>query len=60
MNQGFCKKLWIGQDGTVEQIEMTEPFEALLGPLAGTSKANRHLQITDGDSPGLHNDGWWS
>ncbi|GAA5158267.1 recombinase family protein [Pseudonocardia eucalypti] len=31
MNQGFYKRLWIAQDGTVERYELTEPFAALLG-----------------------------
>ncbi len=30
INQGFFKKLFIGEDGTVESAELTEPFAALL------------------------------
>lgn len=30
INQGFFKKLLIGQDGSVEEAELTEPFAALL------------------------------
>ena len=36
---------------------MTEPFEALLGPLAGILKSNRHLPVTGGNGRGSHNDG---
>jgi site-specific DNA recombinase len=31
INQGFFKRLLIGEDGTVERAELTEPFAALLG-----------------------------
>jgi DNA invertase Pin-like site-specific DNA recombinase len=31
INQGFFKKLFIGEDGEVERAELTEPFAALLG-----------------------------
>ena len=30
INQGFFKRLFIGEDGTVERAELTEPFAALL------------------------------
>ncbi|OLT23156.1 hypothetical protein BJF78_07310 [Pseudonocardia sp. CNS-139] len=30
INQGFFTKLWIGQDGTAERFELTEPFAVLL------------------------------
>jgi site-specific DNA recombinase len=30
INQGFFRKLFIGEDGTVERAELTEPFAALL------------------------------
>ena len=30
INQGFFKRLMIQQDGTVEQVELTEPFAALI------------------------------
>ena len=30
INQGFFEKLWIGEDGSVERAEFTEPFRALL------------------------------
>ncbi|MEU0885849.1 recombinase family protein [Lentzea sp. NPDC005914] len=30
INQGFFKKLYIGEDGNVEEAELTEPFAALL------------------------------
>ncbi|AEK45438.1 recombinase [Amycolatopsis mediterranei S699] len=30
INQGFFEKLYIGQDGTVERADLTEPFAALL------------------------------
>jgi site-specific DNA recombinase len=32
MNQGLFKKLYIGEDGSVERFEMTEPFGTLLDP----------------------------
>jgi site-specific DNA recombinase len=38
INQGFFKKLYIGEDGEVERRELTEPFAALLdgpGPETG-------------------------
>lgn len=31
INQGFFKKLYLGQDGAVERYELTEPFQQLLG-----------------------------
>jgi hypothetical protein len=30
INQGFFEKLWIGEDGSVERAEFTEPFRAVL------------------------------
>lgn len=30
INQGFFKRLLIGEDGTVEHAELTEPFAAIL------------------------------
>ncbi|MGI9003022.1 MAG: recombinase family protein [Pseudonocardia sp.] len=30
MNQGFFKRLLIERDGTIQRVELTEPFEALL------------------------------
>jgi hypothetical protein len=40
INQGFFKKLYLGQDGTVERYELTEPFRQLLEP-ASTSVSGR-------------------
>jgi site-specific DNA recombinase len=39
INQGFFKKLWIGEDGTVERVEFNEPFATLLDDHAMTSTA---------------------
>jgi site-specific DNA recombinase len=30
INQGFFEKLWIGEDGSVERAQLTEPFAAML------------------------------
>lgn len=35
INQGFFEKLYIGQDGTVEGAELTEPFRPILGAAHG-------------------------
>jgi hypothetical protein len=40
INQGFFKKLWIAEDGSVERYAMTEPFKALHERL-GTVRVTR-------------------
>jgi site-specific DNA recombinase len=39
INQGFFRKLFIGEDGTVVRAEMTEPFAILLDASAATAQA---------------------
>jgi site-specific DNA recombinase len=46
LNQGFFKKLYIGEDGSVERAEMQEPFAALLNRRYSTSD-DVQLTITD-------------
>jgi site-specific DNA recombinase len=35
LNQGFFSKLYIGEDGGVERVDLTEPFGSLLGESTG-------------------------
>jgi site-specific DNA recombinase len=61
INQGFFQKLYIGEDGSVEERELTEPFAALLegevvvrdvagGDTATTNTLNSEdASTTDGD-----------
>jgi hypothetical protein len=64
INQGFFVKLFIGQDGSVERAELTEPFAALLSPdlsarmaaegacgAGGPSRAAQTAGNEPGDSP---------
>jgi site-specific DNA recombinase len=39
INQGFFAKLYLGQDGSVERYELTEPFRQLLDPELGEALA---------------------
>ena len=48
INQGFFKKLWIDEDGTVERVEFNEPFQALLGDL-GTVTPTATASEMDGE-----------
>jgi site-specific DNA recombinase len=41
INQGFFEKLYIGEDGSVERVEFTEPFRALLDAGHAVAYANR-------------------
>lgn len=45
INQGFFEKLYIGEDGSVERAEFTEPFRALLD--AGRTVAYANATDTD-------------
>ncbi|WP_245589829.1 zinc ribbon domain-containing protein [Amycolatopsis balhimycina] len=64
INQGFFVKLFIGQDGSVVRVELTEPFAALLAQelsvrladARGTGGLSRAAQ-TAGDEPGDSPDG---
>ncbi len=46
INQGFFKKLYLDQDGTVERYELTEPFRQLFGP-APTQVSAAGQQVDD-------------
>jgi site-specific DNA recombinase len=48
INQGFFKKLFIGEDGTVERAELTEPFAALLGQ---AETVDTYVTATPEDAP---------
>lgn len=61
INQGFFEKLYIGEDGTVERAELTEPFAALLeaghalqavtpGALANRTNPADVLAVTFGET----------
>jgi site-specific DNA recombinase len=40
INQGFFTKVWIGEDGSVERVELQEPFAAVM---AGAEEATQAL-----------------
>lgn len=52
MNQGFFKKIWIAEDGTVERAELTEPFAASLGwdGVVAANRAGQRLRTDPEDS----------
>lgn len=52
INQGFFRKLFIGEDGSVEHAEMTEPFATLL--TEGEITRTGTVIDTDDDVPAQH------
>lgn len=53
INQGFFEKLLIGQDGSVEHAELTEPFRPLMGTAQGLSpEAEAGAARQDADTAG--------
>ena len=61
INQGFFKRLMIQQDGTVEQVELTEPFAALMawngaGGLTAARKGRSKIAGTDEGQAELRKD----
>jgi hypothetical protein len=51
INQGFFVKLFIGEDGDVAQVELTEPFAALIEPAIGAITLRENGNTPRGDMP---------